>query len=106
MDKKLDVVMPTGWLELRPKEDVPQNILDWYDWPSECDNEDGWIRYKKTWYHVSDFVSLSNNMHTPKLPENHPFKKWDGYCSDSFFSGVLIKFSECEDMVKLATYIS
>jgi hypothetical protein len=32
--------------------------------------------------------------------------EWDGYHSDSFFSGVLVKYSRCGDAVKVATYFS
>lgn len=63
----------------------------------------GFFRYKKWCYFLGDFMRVDYN--TP-FKENTPFKGWDGYHNDSFFSGVLVKYSECGDAVKVATYIS
>ena len=53
------------------------------------------FRYRT--YFLGDFMRVDNNA---------PFKGWDGYHSDSFFSGVLVKYSNCGDAVKVATYLS
>lgn len=52
----------------------------------------------KNWvYDLSDFMVV----------ENQPaFKDYDGVHGESFFSGVLIKLSDCGEGVKVAQYFS
>ena len=66
---------------------VPASVKEDYDYLSSEEKEDGWIHYRKHWYHISDFAPVSRN-----APEW--MKEWDGYKSDSFFSGVLIKWGD------------
>ena len=82
-----------------------REVLDWYDLlPKEQEEyayleEDGgsFFRYKNWTYFLGDFMRVDSNA---------PFTGWDGYHSDSFFSGVLVKYSNCGDAVKVATYFS
>ena len=55
------------------------------------------FRYRGWVYTLDDFMRVGNNA---------LFTGWDGYHSDSFFSGVLVKYSSCGDAVKVATYLS
>ena len=41
---------------------------------------------------------------TKEMPDE--FQKYDGYMSDSFFSGLLIKYSDDMETYKIATYYS
>lgn len=76
-----------------------------YDWMDENDKGDGWIIYHRRLhhiyhrrlYHISDFVLIENE----NIPE---FSGWNGYHSDSFFSGVLIKVSQDGEQYKIGTY--
>ena len=47
--------------------------------------EQNFFKYKGYWYCLSDFLRIENN---------DELKGWDGYISDSYFSGVLIKIKE------------
>lgn len=61
------------------------------------------LRYRNNVYDLGDFMRID-----PQYSFNceNEFHKWDGYISDSFFSGILIKWdTECE-RVKIATYFS
>lgn len=61
-------------------------------------DETDFFQYKGVWYSVSDFM---------RLDANSPFdnNRWDGYASDSYFSGVLMKY--CYDgTVIVGTYFS
>lgn len=55
------------------------------------------FRYRGWAYTLEDFMRVDNNA---------PFKGWDGYHSDGFFSGVLVKYSNCGDAVKVGRYFS
>ena len=74
-----------------------------FDYLDDIESE-YFINYRGRWYHLSDFMSLHNKVHCPNPPDF--MVGWDGYHSDSFFSGVLIKVSDCGDAYKIATYIS
>ena len=45
------------------------------------------------YYDVFDTMTVSPSRH----PTLHPFSGWDAYISESFFSGVLFRFSVNED---------
>lgn len=74
--------------------EVPKHIQEEYS-----EETDGFILYRKRWYSLSDFM---------RIDENSPFRVlgYDGYMSDSFFSGVLIQVSRDGEAYKIATYIS
>ena len=100
----IDIITDHKWKQFKYSNEVPKSVLNDYDWLDEDEKFDGWINYRKNWYHISDFMSCHNTIHS----RNNPFKKfgYDGYLSDSFFSGVLIKTSDCGDGYKIATYLS
>lgn len=66
-----------------------------FDYLDDIDNHN-FIKYKGHLYDVSEFMSTYNM---------DSLKDWDGYSSDSFFSGVLIKFID-SDYVVMARYLS
>lgn len=74
------------WEELTPKE---QEDFDW-----EGANEDNFFRYKGSVYNQGDFMRVSGE----------EFAGWEGVRGDSYFSGVLIKFSLCGDGVKVGRF--
>ena len=55
------------------------------------------FKYKGNWYDVAEFMRVDNNS---------PFhKQWDGYSSDTYFSGIVLKY--CYDgTVIVGTYFS
>ena len=75
--------------ELTDKEKTDFNYLDDID-------SHNFIKYKGFIYDVSEFISTYNM---------DSLRDWDGYSSDSYFSGVLIKFID-SDYVLMARYIS
>ena len=85
--------------QLKYRHEVPEKILaDYFDWLTEdMGGTDGFFCYRSRWYHVSEFM---------RFDQHAPFdKKWDGYISDSFFSGILIKLPEDCETYQVATYI-
>ena len=88
-------------------------VLNWYDLlPKEQEEyayleEEGgsFFRYRGWTYFIGDFMRVGGDfMRVGNEP--HFIGEWDGYRSDSFFSGVLVKYSNCGDAVKVATYLS
>lgn len=52
------------------------------------------FRYKGAIYDIGEFQT------TYRMPEFSPLRNWDGYISDSFFSGVVVRYVEqCERVV-------
>ena len=83
--------------QLQYRCDVPDDVLaDYFDWLDD-DTFDGFFHYRGSWYHLDDFIRIS---------EHAPFDTmWDGYLSDSFFSGILIKLLPDDGEFIVATYI-
>jgi predicted heme/steroid binding protein len=93
----------------------PRPILYWWDLTEaerkEFDyrsEDDGamYVRYKGVTYDLSDFMRWSSGV-TPQMQEAG-FTRWDGYASDSFFSGVLCRFVDTDqgESVIMGTYYS
>ena len=60
-------------------------------------DEREFFKYRGVWYDFSEFM---------RLEHNSPFgNKWDGYSSDSYFSGIVVK--NCYDgNIIVGTYLS
>lgn len=97
----LQIITDNKWKFFKYGYEVPESVLNGqFEHLRENDSDcDSFILYKKRWYHVSDFM---------RIPEgfDEPMQKYDGYMSDSFFSGVLIKLSDDSESYQIATYIS
>jgi len=91
---------------------VPRNLLFAYelsekDWKDTCYDEedqhragkegDTFVKYKDYVYSLADFM---------RIDDNSPLKGWHGYLSETFFSGVVIKYCEDNDQVVLGRYYS
>jgi hypothetical protein len=85
--------------ELTPKEQAEFDYIE--DLDSACGR---FARYKGWTYDLHEF------MPTTDIPSGHkitPISEWQGYHSDSFFSGVLINYvgDDCEEVI-MGTYYS
>lgn len=84
------------WNELTVKE---QKDFDYLKVNEEAQANANFIRYHRRVYDVSEFMRIE---HTNK----DLFVKWDGYISDSYFSGVLIRYVNDNEQVIVGTFIS
>lgn len=50
------------------------------------------VQYKGAWYDTHDSMRTSEVL-------NDPFYQWHGYISDTFFSGVLFRFVNDDDVI-------
>ena len=83
-----------------------RDLVCFYDMPEKEQNEFDYVRedhdrcslrffkYKGEYYDSYEFV---------RSPDSFP-SYWQGYQSDSFFSGLLIRFSEDDDSVIVGQY--
>jgi hypothetical protein len=70
--------------------------FDYLDWAALDAGEDSasFIRYHGSTYDLGEFQTTSG------MPEFSPLRQWDGYLSDSFFSGLVVKFvDDCERVI-------
>ena len=92
MEDKIKITGNGHWIELFYA--VPE-------WNDENEEEPCFV-YKGWTYFLSEFMSVNNKVHNPNPPEW--LKPFDGYMSDSYFSGILINLSPCGEAVKAYTY--
>ena len=67
-----------------------------YKVPEWSDEEELCFNYKGNIYFLSEFLITTSNC----------FRGWDGYLSETFFSGILVNLSECGEGVKVGYYYS
>ena len=70
-----------------------------FDYLDNIEEDFTGFRYKNQVYSLDQFMRIEN--HT-----SIDFNSWDGYHSDSFFSGILVKFSDCGESVIVGMYFS
>jgi hypothetical protein len=78
--------------ELSSKERLVYGYLD--DEELECSP---FFRYKGCTYSLGDFMPIN---------DNGELKDWHACMPDGFFSGVVIKLSDCGECVTIGTYYS
>ena len=69
-----------------------------FDYINDIDSHDFFV-YKGEIYDPYDFMRVCDW-------HNNPFDGYHGYISESFFSGILIKFCEDSDYIIVASYYS
>ena len=90
----MKIVTNNKYREILYSYDVPDDVLkDQFDY-MENPEEHSFFKYKNEYYDLGDFVIASS-------PE---FVGWDGYSSDSYFSGLVIKLSDCGDSVLVGRF--
>jgi len=76
-----------------------------FDYLSNADlDTHTFIRYRKCVYDLGEFILTPQN--EPARQELNDLSDWHGYQSSSFFSGVVVKFSDDYESVKIGTYVS
>lgn len=69
------------WRQFKYGYEVPAETLEWYDWLDDDERNDGWIFYRGSWLHISDFMRGG-------------IEGWQGSHGDSFFSATVINISD------------
>jgi hypothetical protein len=85
------------WRDLVYRSDVPADVLaDQFSYQNAEEVLDGFFCYRGYWYHLDRFM----------VCDSDDLKNWDGYASDSYFSGVLIRLSPDGEQIKIGSYYS
>lgn len=84
------------WYYFKYRNEVTEKILQSeFSWLK--DDFYGFFKYQHHWYHVSEFALVNYNLN---------LKDWDGYFSNTYFSGVLIKVSKDGEQYQVGYYSS
>jgi hypothetical protein len=86
--------------------DIPESKREDFDYIDNPE-EDGWSRffcYRGTWYDLHEFSATQRTGWAAGMPE--AFATWHGYQSDSYFSGILVRYSDDCEEIQVGTYLS
>ncbi len=86
------------WHELTQKEQ--DEYKDAYDDVEES----SFFRYRNWLYDLNDFLRVNDSLHG--RGQQHEMHGWDGYKNESFFSSVLVAFSNDNEAVKVGMAFS
>lgn len=87
--------IPLYWWDLNEEEQKE------FDYLSEDEAlERNFLRYRGTPYDAHEFLTTSG------LPEVNELTKWDGYHSESFCTGVVIRWSSDFEEYQIGSFIS
>ena len=70
-----------------------------FDYIEDLDSHD-FIRYR------GGVIDPSELMRVPEVQLDNPLKAWQGYSSDSYFSGIVVNYSTDGEQYQIGTYIS
>lgn len=82
--------------ELSAKERAEFDYID----ADEISTHD-FFRYRGIVYDPSDFMAIREVV---PHPQREGWEHWHGYISDSYFSGILIRYSEDFESIQVATF--
>lgn len=88
------------WRNFKYGYEAPAKIMaSDFDHLEDGEADDGFIHYRRRWYHVSDFMVVG---------EGNPLKEmgFNGYLNDTYFSGVAIEVSRDCEQYRIATFYS
>tara|TARA_B110000858_G_C17498608_1_gene334945 strand:+ start:148 stop:453 length:306 start_codon:yes stop_codon:yes gene_type:complete len=88
-----------SFFELSTKEQ--DELKDSYD----TIQESSFFRYRGQVYDLGEFMRPCGYSYDDATI-SHEMKEWEGYHNDSFFSSILVKYSSCNDAVKVGLAIS
>ena len=94
----LRIITDHKWKNFLYSYELTKKELEDFDYMDNVD-EGTFFRYRKSIYSLDSFMIID---------DRSPFalSGFNGHHGDSFFSGILIKLSDCGDMYKVGTYLS
>ena len=96
----MNIITNNHWHDFLYGYELPESVKTDFDYLDPEDLDQAlFIKYRGCYYDSGEFMRI----------ENHPdsdFSNWHGYHSDSYFSGVLVRYSDDFEQYQIATYIS
>ena len=86
------------WWDLTDAERVEFDYLD----SDTAQADASFLRYRGNVYDLGEFMHISRTV--APHPQRQGWEDWDGYHSDSYFSGMLVRYVEDCERVIIATY--
>lgn len=66
-------------------DEIPAGEQHWFDYVDEDERDNPrFFQYREAWYDVNEFTYVGPSI----------LAGWDGYQSDSYFSGVLVRYAD------------
>lgn len=94
----LKITTDHKWKPFKYRQEVPKKVIkSQFDYQDGEECIDDFFCYKGNWYHIDQFMTVG---------DNSPLKGWDGYSSDSFFSGIVIKLKPDGEEYMVGWYCS
>ena len=93
---------------------VPRDVLFWYELTDAeraefdyLDSDDAqadasFFRHRGVVYDLGELIRIDKTV--APHPQRQGWEKWDGYHSDSYFSGILVRYVDGWQRVLIATY--
>ena len=112
----LTIITNNHEYELRAIDQIPMRVVfDQFDYVlddpkdinSAHDYSQRFFKYRGWWYDVSEFVRIEferTNSFTTVVDKDSPLARWDGVQSDSYFSGIVVKYTDDFEAVKVGRY--
>lgn len=99
------------WREPVPFFELPESVRSDFDYVDEEEQySDRFVCYRNHWYDLHEFFRIhamsGSDPHAMRPEAGSPFDAWTGYQSDSFFSGIVIRYSEDFEQIQIGTYFS
>lgn len=93
---------------------LPDSVQSNFDYVSEDDYSERFFCYRGEWYDAHDMQSIAFESDRPSLSmgwacivhPGEPFAQFDAINSDSFFSGIVIRFVDDGESVIVGRYFS
>ena len=95
--------VPRGIIDAWQLTSAERLEFDYLDWDAIEDGHDSasFFRYKGDLYDLGDIPAVDRN-----AVAEYPFADWDGVASDSFFSGILVRYCDDHESVIVGRYYS
>lgn len=87
--------------ELSVKEREEFDYIDWEAIDEGCGGGASFMRYRGELYDLGEFTTTAELC---RGAGHHDLSKWDGYQSDSFFSGLVVRYVDDFERVVVGRY--
>ena len=99
----MKIISNNHWHNLLYGYELTETEKQDFDYIDDIDSHD-FIKYRGVIYDSGEFMPTPQN--EPARQELNELASWHGYQSDSFFSGVVIRYSDDFEQYQIGTYIS